>query len=108
MTKIIRNSAICLSCATEIVSLHRHDFQWCPCGSIFVDGGTDYLKRGGDPALFDDTSITDEDAEAGVIERGRILTTQAVLDQLGPQFLRELNGTPDAEIVITDKKEHDR
>jgi hypothetical protein len=26
----------------------------CSCGSIFVDGGTDYIRRGGDPEDFDE------------------------------------------------------
>jgi hypothetical protein len=43
--KIIRNSLHCLKCDEEIVSEHRHDFKWCSCKSIAVDGGKDYLKR---------------------------------------------------------------
>lgn len=42
---IFRNSAICLSCNTEIESKHRHDYIRCPCGSLAVDGGKEYLKR---------------------------------------------------------------
>ncbi len=45
-SQIIRNSALCLSCNTEIESKHRHDFVKCPCGNLMVDGGRDYLKRG--------------------------------------------------------------
>lgn len=29
--KIIRNSAKCLNCGDEIVSLHRHDYKSCTC-----------------------------------------------------------------------------
>ena len=46
-TKIIRNRAKCLKCGDVIESTHRHDFVWCKCGAIFVDGGLDYLRRGG-------------------------------------------------------------
>jgi len=29
-----------------IESTHRHDFRECSCQSIFVDGGTAYVRRG--------------------------------------------------------------
>ena len=44
--KILINMAQCLVCKTVLVSRTRHDFVSCPCGT-FVDGGTDYLRRGG-------------------------------------------------------------
>ena len=46
-SKIIRNMAKCSSCGDIIESKHRHDFVRCKCGAIFVDGGKDYLRRGG-------------------------------------------------------------
>lgn len=56
---IERNSAICLSCNTEIESVHRHDFKYCKCGNLAVDGGHEYLRRVYAPgALWKDTSIT--------------------------------------------------
>lgn len=45
----------CLKCNTVIESKHLHDFVWCPCKNIFVDGGDHYLKFGGD-ALADNTA----------------------------------------------------
>ena len=60
-TIIRRNSAICLKCNEEIESKHRHDFVSCGCGSIFVDGGRDYLRRGGELAKLKDTSIAREE-----------------------------------------------
>lgn len=45
--KIIRNMAKCRKCNTVAESIHRHHLSLCECGSIFVDGGTDYLRRGG-------------------------------------------------------------
>lgn len=52
MTKRIRdvvtlNKCQCKKCGDIIESKHRHDFVWCKCGSIAVDGGKDYLKRCG-------------------------------------------------------------
>ena len=46
--KIIRNAVVCMDCNDLIVSHFRHDFKYCKCGAIFVDGGNDYLRCGGD------------------------------------------------------------
>ena len=45
--KILRNRAQCLKCMDIIESVHRHDFVGCSCGTIYVDGGKDYLRRVG-------------------------------------------------------------
>ncbi|MBJ6986085.1 DUF6634 family protein [Devosia sp. MC521] len=42
---IIRNSVRCLLCGEEIVSEDRHDFRYCSCGSVAVDGGNAYTRR---------------------------------------------------------------
>ena len=34
----------CLKCNDIIQSMYRHDFKWCSCKNIAVDGGGDYLK----------------------------------------------------------------
>lgn len=36
----------CKKCNDVIQSTYRHDFKRCKCGSIFVDGGSDYLRIG--------------------------------------------------------------
>ncbi len=51
---LVRNAARCKRCDTTIVSRHRHDMVSCKCGAIFVDGGTDYCRRGGDFDLIED------------------------------------------------------
>lgn len=61
--KILRNSARCKKCKDEIQSVHRHDFKWCKCGAIFVDGGNSYLRGGGDLDLFESTALTDEEVD---------------------------------------------
>jgi len=43
--KIVVNKAQCNMCKDIIESTHTHDFKWCSCGSIAVDGGNDYLRR---------------------------------------------------------------
>jgi len=35
---------VCFKCLDVIQSMFRHDFKWCSCKSIAVDGGGDYLK----------------------------------------------------------------
>ena len=43
------NKIQCRKCKDIIESVHRHDFKFCKCKSVFVDGGKDYIRRGGDP-----------------------------------------------------------
>ncbi len=57
MKKILYNRARCRGCGAVIESKHRHDFVTCACGAISIDGGTDYLKRVGDPKDFLDLSV---------------------------------------------------
>jgi hypothetical protein len=42
-----KNKAQCRLCKDIIESTFRHDFRRCKCGAIFVDGGHDYMRRGG-------------------------------------------------------------
>ena len=44
--RIKRNAIRCIWCGDVIESEYRHDFRWCSCQSVFVDGGKDYLRRG--------------------------------------------------------------
>lgn len=64
---ILRNSAHCNVCNTEIESTHRHDFVACKCPdghSIFVDGGRSYLRRGFNHNTdWHDTSIVLENVQ---------------------------------------------
>ena len=39
------NKVQCLICGDIIESVNRHDFKWCSCKNVAVDGGLDYLKR---------------------------------------------------------------
>lgn len=60
--KIIKNAAKCVHCGDIIESTHVHDFKWCSCKTISVDGGHYYLKRTfkNSPADFEDMSIVEE------------------------------------------------
>jgi hypothetical protein len=53
---IIVNQVRCKKCGDEPYSAHRHDFKYCTCGSIAVDGGQEYLRRVGDPHNYEDMS----------------------------------------------------
>lgn len=43
--KILRNAIECLKCHETIVSGHVHDFRYCSCKAVAVDGGPEYLRR---------------------------------------------------------------
>lgn len=42
---VVTNKAQCAKCGDVIESVNRHDFKFCKCGSISVDGGKSYIKR---------------------------------------------------------------
>lgn len=44
--RIIKNAIRCKHCGDVIESKTVHDFKWCSCGTVYVDGGHDYLRRG--------------------------------------------------------------
>jgi hypothetical protein len=62
MSELKVNAARCKKCGSIIISRHRHDFVWCLCHNVFVDGGNAYTRIGG-PALEDNSYelITDPD-----------------------------------------------
>lgn len=41
----VRNRVKCLLCGEIIESKDRHDFVWCSCGNVAVDGGPEYKRR---------------------------------------------------------------
>mgnify|MGYP001557848990 CR=1 FL=1 len=45
MAQILVNKIRCNHCGDEIESKSVHDFKWCKCHTVAVDGGHDYLKR---------------------------------------------------------------
>lgn len=63
MRKIIKNAARCNRCGDVIESTSRHNWVCCSCfkesngkTGIFVDGGLDYLRRGGEIDNYEDLS----------------------------------------------------
>jgi ribosomal protein S27AE len=62
---VVRNRAQCAKCGVVIESKHRHDWVACACGAIFVDGGHDYARRGGNPEdIIDMTEWPEEEPDA--------------------------------------------
>lgn len=50
------NAVKCLACGDTIRSRNRHDFVWCSCGNIAVDGGSWYMKRVGGVKGYEELS----------------------------------------------------
>lgn len=57
---ILRNAVQCLKCDDIIESHHVHDFKYCSCGNIAVDGGREYLRRLGNAGNYVDLSEFEE------------------------------------------------
>lgn len=58
MQRIYSNKIKCRHCGDIIESTHIHDFKWCKCGAVAVDGGLEYLKRSANnPNDYQDLSI---------------------------------------------------
>ena len=43
----------CPKCQDVIFSNSRHDWERCLCGAVFIDGGWDYTRSGGDVNPFE-------------------------------------------------------
>ncbi len=50
------NRIQCNRCNDIITSNNRHDYKYCSCKGVFVDGGSWYLRRGGDFHLVHEMS----------------------------------------------------
>ena len=62
---ITKNSVQCRKCKDIIESKSVHDFVWCSCKTIAVDGGKDYLRRVG---KYEDCTELSTDSEKEVFE----------------------------------------
>jgi len=60
---ITRNRARCRKCDTIIESFSVHDFKYCKCRAIFVDGGREYARRGGELENCEELSEGNGDVE---------------------------------------------
>lgn len=55
--RILSNQIKCKKCGDTPFSAHRHDFKYCKCGAVAVDGGMSYLRTVGDLSSAEDMSI---------------------------------------------------
>lgn len=56
MRKILVNKIRCKKCGEVIESKSVHDFKFCKCKSVAVDGGHEYLRRLGNLEDWEDLS----------------------------------------------------
>lgn len=56
MKKITVNKIRCKKCGEVVESKSVHDFKFCKCKSVAVDGGHDYLRRLGKLEDWEDLS----------------------------------------------------
>jgi len=56
------NSIRCLKCGDVIRSKNRHDFRWCSCKSVAVDGGSWYGRIIGDKKDYESLIVMFNDA----------------------------------------------
>ena len=54
--QIRTNKIKCKKCGDIIESINVHDFKWCSCGAVAVDGGREYLRRVGNEDDFEELS----------------------------------------------------
>lgn len=63
MEKIKINRIKCKFCGDIITSTHRHDFKWCKCRRVAVDGGHDYRRRCGYRENYEEMSLVEDDGK---------------------------------------------
>lgn len=61
MISIKVNKIRCKRCNEIIESKSVHDFKWCLCKSVAIDGGKEYLKRCGNLEDIEELSEYEED-----------------------------------------------
>lgn len=60
MIQIIINKIKCKKYGNIIESFSIHDFKFCKCGAVAVDGGHDYLRRCGNREIWEELSKVEE------------------------------------------------
>ena len=64
MKRILANRIQCKKCGDVIESASRHDFKFCNCGAVAVDGGKDYLRRCGNREDWEECSVFEDIRES--------------------------------------------
>lgn len=88
MRKILVNKIRCKKCGDIIESKSVHDFKFCKCESVAVDGGHDYLRRLGELEDWEDMSVCETiDEEHGVLAIEDIIKTcERVFEQYDVKY----------------------
>jgi len=87
----LKNKAKCLRCEEIIESESRHDMQQCECGAIFIDGGQNYWRYGGDMTYFErirEEVITNAPKARKTRGKGRKTREQKLLEKVQAQATR--------------------
>jgi hypothetical protein len=88
----MHNAVKCLKCKTIVESKHGHDFRYCDCGHVFVDGGPHYKRRGwrGVP-MFEEVNEDGSTSPHGIeFPKPRIETSDAEYERLEKSFREEV------------------
>ena len=60
MRQILCNRIKCKKCGEVIESVSVHDFKYCRCQTVAVDGGREYLRRVGNCGDWEELSEYEE------------------------------------------------
>jgi hypothetical protein len=72
-----RHAIQCRKCSETIESKHRHDFKYCSCGAVAIDGGI----CAGNRILGDPSDIEDRSVYCAVIEKKKIFITRPLKNE---------------------------
>ena len=67
-----RHAIQCRKCSETIESKHRHDFKYCSCGAVAIDGGI----SAGNRILGDLSDIEDRSIYCAIIQKKKIFITR--------------------------------
>ena len=67
-----RHAIQCRKCSETIESKHRHDFKYCSCGAVGIDGGI----SAGNRILGDLSDIEDRSVYCAIIQKKKIFITR--------------------------------
>ena len=99
---IVVNQVRCKKCEDTPFSAHRHDFKYCKCGSIAVDGGQEYLRRVGDVQAAEEMSYELPDAVVRACEDAVVWSKETKRNDFGIA-LAVIRALKDNHRLITDE-----
>ena len=71
-----RHAIQCKKCMETIESKHRHDFKYCSCGAVGIDGGI----CAGNRILGNLTDIEDKSMYCAIVQRKKIWLPPSVIE----------------------------